>query len=152
MRADRGLTIIEVLIAMAIVGVVVAILSTITVSSLRHDAISGSRTQAVQILSYLGRLASGSDATLLASDGTWDYGELQGTFTELRTEARHANPALYRAEVEQLGTTGLGASVVELYRVTVCWQQAGEEHCVSGNTAGPPPTAPGEEDLPPVVN
>lgn len=153
MRRDRkGLTVVEVLVALAIVGIVVAVLTTITLSSVRHDANSGSRTQAVQILSYLGRLASVSDPMLLDGDQEWDFGELRTAFTELRVEARNANPDLYRAEVEELGQTGLGNGVVELYRVTVCWRAIENENCVQGETAGPVPSASEDDTVPPVVN
>lgn len=147
-----GLTVVEVLVALAIVGVVVAILTTVTLSSVRHDANSGSRTQAVQILSYLGRLASVSDALLLDGDGTWGYGELRDSFSELRREARNADPDLYRAELESLGQVGIGNGVVELYRVTVCWRAIEDENCVRGDTAGPVPSASSDDSLPPVVN
>lgn len=147
-----GLTIVEVMIALAIVGVVVAILTTVTLSSVRYDANSGSRTQAVQILNYLGRLASASDALLLNGSRSWDYGELQGTFTELRVEAHRADPAFYRAEVQALGTSSVGSSVVDLYRVTVCWQLIDQESCVQGETAGPPQPPAGEDPYPPVIN
>lgn len=149
---SNGLTVVEVLVALTIVGVVVAVLTTVTISSVRHDANSGSRTQAVQILSYLGRLASVSDPLLLGGDGTWGFGELRDTFTELRREARNADPDLYRAEVESLGQVGIGSGVVELYRVTVCWRAIENENCVQGDTAGPVPSASSDDTLPPVVN
>jgi len=153
MKSTRsGLTVVEVLVALTIVGVVVAILTTMTLSSVRHDANSGSRTQAVQILNYLGRLASASDALLLGGDREWDYGELQESFRELNTEVNRADPALYRASVEELGSAGIGGGIVVVYRVSVCWRSMSEESCVTGETAGPPPPPPGEESSPPVIN
>lgn len=153
MRFRRsGLTVVEVLVALAIVGVVVAMLTTMTLSSVRHDANSGSRTQAVQVLSYLGRLASVSDPVLLDGDREWGFGELRSTFTELRVEARNADPDLYRAEVEMLGQAGIGNGVVEMYRVTVCWRAIENESCVQGDTAGPVPSASSDDTAPPVVN
>lgn len=147
-----GLTVVEVLVAITIIGVVVALLSTITVSSVRHDATSGARTQAVQVLSYLGRLASASDPNLVGGSGSWDYGELKGAFKELAVEANRADPSLYRASVEEVGEVGIGAGTAILYRLEVCWRVAQEEQCVDGDTAGPDMPPPGVEGPDPVVN
>lgn len=147
-----GLTVVEVLVALVILAVAGAMLATTTVSSLRHDATSGGRTQAVQILNYLGRLASSSDVVLLSGEREWDYGELQTTFTELSTEARRADPNRYRAFVDELGTVGLGISTANLYRVTVCWMASEDESCVEAVTAGLPIAIGTDPDPDPVVN
>lgn len=148
----EGLTVVEVLVAITIIGVVIALLSTITVSSVRHDATSGARTQAVQVLSYLGRLAAVSDPTLVGGARSWDYGELKGAFKELAVEANRADPSLYRASVAEIGEVGIGAGTALLYRVQVCWRVVGEEHCVDGDTAGPDIPPAGVDGPDPVVN
>lgn len=147
-----ALTVVEVLVALTILGVAIAVLSMTTISSVRHDAVSASRTQAVQVLSYLGRLASVSDPTLTTSSGAWDYGELKDAFPELAVEANRANPGLYRAEFSELGTVGIGQASLNYYRVEVCWQIAGDESCVSGETAGPISVPEDEEGQAPIVN
>lgn len=134
----RGLTLVEVLIAIAILGVAVAMLSTATLTSVRNNSISGTRTQATQVLNYMGRLVAGADRVLFANESMeWGYGTLGTDFTELSVEAGRANPALYRAEIEDLGWIGLGTAQMIHYRVTVCWMQSADEMCVEGDTAGP---------------
>lgn len=134
---DAGLSLVEVIIAIAVVGIVVAVISTATLSSVRNNATSGGRTQATQVLNYLGRLVAGGDPVLAASELVWDYGELDSTFRELATEAGRADPDLYRAEVEVLANVALGAVSMPRYRVNVCWMASEGEACVTGETIGP---------------
>jgi len=141
MRSQRlasGLTVVEVLIAIVILGIAVGILSITTVSSVRNNSISGSRTQAAQVLNYLGRLVAGADRAVFANDDmTWGYGSLGDDFTELSVETGRANPALYRAWIDDLGWIGIGTAEMVHYRVNVCWMASGDELCVRGDTAGP---------------
>ena len=133
-----GLSLVEVLIAIAILGIAVAILSTTTLSAVQNNNVSGSRTQATQVLNYLGRLVAGGDRIMFEhEDLEWGYGELGSAFSELSVEAGRADPALYRADVDNLGWIGLGDAEMLHFRVTVCWMASGNEHCVVGNTAGP---------------
>lgn len=137
-RRTLGLSLVEVLIAIAILGIAVAILSTSTLSSVRNNNISGSRTQATQVLNYLGRLAAGADPVMFANeDLEWGYGTLGEEFTDLSAEAGRADPGLYRASVENLGWIGIGDAEMIHFRVSVCWLSSGTEHCISGDTAGP---------------
>lgn len=139
-----GMSLVEVLIAVAILGVVVAVLSTTTMTTVRTNSNSGGRTQATQVLNYLGRLVAGADEVLFANEElTWDYGTLPDHFVELQQEVGRADPRLYRAEVADIGETGLGTAVLQEYEVTVCWLTGGAESCVTGRTAGP---APVEDD------
>lgn len=147
-----GLTVVEVLIALVVVAIAVSLLATATVSSARHDANSGSRTQAVQILNYLGRLVAANDENVLLSDRNWGYGELQSAFSEMSTEARRADPNLYRASVTEDGAIGLGTAAGILYEIQVCWRAAQEENCVNGSTAGLPFSVGGAPAPDPVVN
>lgn len=139
MRANRsGLTMIEVLIALSILGVVVAVISTATLSSVRNNATSGGRTQATQVLNYLGRLVAGGDEVLFQKDGlTWDYGELGSHFRELATESGRADPALYRATVEVTSLATLHSVEMPMYTVSVCWIAPQDETCVVAQTIGP---------------
>lgn len=138
MREQSGLTLVEVLIAIAILGIAVAMLSTTTLSSVQNNSISGSRTQATQVLNYLGRLVAGADPVLFQdADLSWAYGELGSHFTDLSQEASRADPALYRAWLDNLGWIGIGTAQMVHFRVNVCWMASGDEICVQGNTAGP---------------
>lgn len=150
--AQMGLTVVEVLVSLVIIGVIVAVISTVTISSVRTDDQSGARTQAVQVLSYLGRLASSSDPALLSGARSWNYGELPVGFPELAQEVHHGDPNQYRASVTEMGLVGIGSATVLLYRIQVCWEDLEAESCVSGDTAGPVTPPPGEEGFPPVVN
>lgn len=136
--SPKGLTVVEVLVAIAILGIATAILATTSVSSIRNNAVSGSRTQATQVLNYLGRLVASADAVLFSNeDLAWDYGTLRDHFTELGEETGRADTNLYRASIEELGSVGIGSATMTHYRVNVCWQVVGEEHCIAGDTAGP---------------
>lgn len=136
---SQGLTIIEVLVAITLLGIAAALISTSAVSSIRNNAAAGSRTQATQVLNYLGRLVAGADSVLFDHpDLAWDYGTLQSSFSELTTEVGRADPDLYRAWIDDLGWVGLGEAQMVHYRVHVCWTPANStEVCLAGDTAGP---------------
>lgn len=141
---------VEVLIALTILGVAVAVLTTATLSSVRNTATSGSRTQATQVLSYLGRLVAGGDDILFQSeDMEWQYGQLGEHFTELARETGRADPALYRAEIVTVQDVTFRSVTMPLYRVNVCWLTGGSESCVSAETIGPEHD-PVEENLSPL--
>ncbi len=142
----RGLTIVEVLIALAIVGVAVAILSTSLVGSLKQTERAGTRTQTTQYLNVLGRKVAGGDGAVLAPVGAalaWAYGELDDAFPDLPTGTGGRDDAdRYRASVEHVAEVAfVGAEAVQ-YRITVCTQSTTGEACVAGTTLGPEP-APG---------
>ena len=59
MKKALGLTLVEVLVAIAVLSLVLVAMNAVLLSSIRQTAISGSRTQAVQILNYLGRRVVG---------------------------------------------------------------------------------------------
>lgn len=149
--SNNGLSMVEVLIALAVVGIVVAVLTTATLSSVRNTATAGGRTQATQVLSYLGRLVAGGDNILFQNEELeWGYGELGGHFTELTREARRADPALYRAEVITVQDVIFHSVTMPLYRVSVCWMTSGSESCVTADTIGPEydPVEENHEPLP----
>lgn len=144
--AAQGLTVVEVLIALAVIGVVTAAFTTAVVSNLHHTSVTGARTEAVQVLNYLGRRTAGGDTTVLPAAGTpnvWAYGSLATSFPDLTNQGGLSDPARYRASITNAGTVTLaGANSVE-YDVSVCYQAGGGEHCVQGTTMGPAPSSGG---------
>ncbi len=144
--AKQGLTVVEVLVALLVLGIVTAAVMVTYVSSIRNNADSGRRTQSAQLLNSLGRRVAGGDAYLLPAADTpleWDYGELRLTFPELVGDGI-SDPDLYRATIRNLGdVTVAGISRVR-YQVEVCTRATGDgsERCVSGFTASVPPNPP----------
>lgn len=141
-RPQHGLSLVEVIVALAVVMIAIGILATAIVSNLRITSTSGARTQTTQYLNYLGRLVSGGTPVVLADPTLeWAYGDLGTTFTDLPTGGGGLEEAArYRAEIENLGAvTFLGADAVQ-YRVTVCSQTATGESCAVGLTLGPAPS------------
>ncbi len=146
-RFRDGFTLVEVILAIAVLAIVLVAVSTTIVSSIQHNLASGSRSQASQVLNYFGRRIAGGEIDSLGVT-EWDYGELPGAFQDLTRESNLADSALYRAEVEQLPSMVLGATAVPHYRITVCWDGANGESCVSGDTAGAGPGSTSGELLP----
>lgn len=164
MKRETGLTLAEVLVALAVLGIVIAVLTTAMVTSMQQNLVSGERTQAVQILNFLGRLASGGDARVIPENNesnnqnyvAWGYGQLPTAFTELASGDGFMAPERYSAEVVRVGQLRIGATLIDSmfhYRVEVCWQAAGGELCITGDTAGPA-VAPSDGGAPalPFVN
>lgn len=152
-RAAPGLTLLEVLLALAVIGIITAVFTTVVVSNLRHTSVAGARTEAVQVLNYLGRRAAGGDGTVMAVSGTpntWAYGSLSTAFPDITNQGGLADPARYRAQVTNGGDVTLaGASATE-YDIKVCFEAGQGEHCVKAATLGPsassgttPPPLPG---------
>ena len=149
MKKALGLTLVEVLVAIAVLSLVLVAMNAVLLSSIRQTAISGSRTQAVQILNYLGRRVVGGETALLPPSGTakvYDYGPLGTAFPDLPREVRFADPALYKVEIANRGSpswaSGLGVAV-NAYRIRVCWRQAGEARCTEAYTLSAPPGGAG---------
>lgn len=139
----QGLSLVEVLIALVIIGIAFTILSVALVSSLRNTERAGTRTQTTQYLNYIGRLVSGADNRVLPAVGetrTWAYGAMAAAFPDLPggTAGRN-NPNLYRATVESLGWFSFAGADSVQYRVTVCTESSTGEACVAGTTLGSPP-------------
>lgn len=145
-RAIRagGLTVVEVLIALAVIGIVTAAFTTAVVGSLRHTSVTGARTEAVQVLNYLGRRAAGGDSAVLPAAGsplTWGYGTLASTFPDLTNFGGLSDPARYRATISNAGAVSMASASATEYDVNVCYQAGGGEHCVQGSTLGPAPAS-----------
>lgn len=148
MRANQrslGLTLLEVVLALAVLAIIGATITTSILNNLRHTTVAGQRTQGAQVLNYLGRRVAGGDATVLPNLGeslTWDYGELGDTFTDLQGADGVAEPERYRVSIDASGTiTVAGASVVQ-YDLTICFQAQAAESCVTGTTLGAPAIEP----------
>ncbi len=154
-RGQRGMTLLEVMIALGILMVVMGALATILTDSIRFNASAGQRTQAVQILNYLGRQIVGGNASLMPTSGSqlsWDYGELGNAFPDLNQGNHFADPDNYRARIINNGQpASLASSGVSLdqYEIEVCWKSGGKDVCVRTATlSSPPPTGGTPPPLP----
>jgi len=154
-HAQRGMTLLEVMIALGILMVVMGALATILTDSIRFNASAGQRTQAVQVLNYLGRQVVGGNANLMPPSGSqlsWDYGELGNAFSDLNQGDHFADPDNYRARVSNKGQpASLAGSGVSLdqYEIEVCWKSRGKDVCVRATTlSSPPPTGGTPPPLP----
>lgn len=159
----EGLTIVEVLIALAIIGVAFTILSVALVGSLQNTERAGTRTQTTHYLNFIGRLVAGGSMDALPRLGevspaetvrVWGYGTLQTAFPELPLPSgARTDPARYRAEVEYEGVISFAGAESVRYRITVCTQATtGGEACVSGTTLGPEPHGDGSGGMMTGVN
>jgi len=158
-RARNGMTLMEVIVALGLLVVVMAALATVLTDSMRFNASSGKRSQAVQILNYLGRQVVGGNTALLPTQGNqmrWRRGELGNAFPELRRAGRgHANPDNYSAEIDNRGVpaslSGTGVTLNE-YVIKVCWESAGKDVCVDATTLAAPPPSGGTPPPLPGIN
>jgi prepilin-type N-terminal cleavage/methylation domain-containing protein len=150
----KGITLIELLIALAILSVAMSGFTYLIINNMRFNASSGFKSQAAQILNYLGRRAVNGDGDVLPSGSIkqWGYTQLSTSFTDLAKAGNLAEPDLFRAEVSDLGpwTNEDGTVSLQRYRVRVCWKNADIEECIKAHTLGPkalavgvPPPLPG---------
>lgn len=151
-----GLTVIETLVAITILGIITAAVMTTYASSMRQNANAGKRTQSAQVLNFLGRRVAGGESAVLAgkTPKSWDYGELSAAFPELHNEEGFANPDYYRATVTNLGEVSLSSASAIHYHIEVCTRTQGSstESCVQGDTAGPAPGGSGSASALPGIN
>jgi len=157
-KRRAGLTLIEVVVALAILAIALGTLTSLLIGSMRQNLSSGKRTQAAQILNHLGRLLVGGDGRLLAAPDNpleWDYGELKGVFPELEGAGGLSEPELYRVRVENLGTptevADLGVNL-NAYRIEVCWKDGARDACVAGEAISAPPASGGTPPPLPLIN
>jgi prepilin-type N-terminal cleavage/methylation domain-containing protein len=155
-KRTRGMTIVEVLVAVVILSLVLVAFAGVIVSNIRQNATSGNRTAAAQVLNYLGRRAvEGQKAVLPAvgsSSRTWNYGTLNTEFPDLTKERNAANSDLYRAEIIDQGSpawSSVKTSSLMSYQMNVCWRDAGKESCVSAQTIAPELVEP--KDVEPII-
>src|SRR5690554_5197711 len=70
MRSAVGLTLLETIVAIAICGIILGALATVSTSSLRESRQGNHKTQATQVLDTIGRrIAGGLDQGLLLPEG-----------------------------------------------------------------------------------
>jgi len=157
-RRKTGMTLLEVMIAMALLLVVMGAVATILSNSLRYNASAGQRTQAVQILNYLGRQIVGGNGNLMPQVGNsyrWNYGQLRGAFPDLDRGGRFSDPDNYQASIANKGVpSSLASSGVSLdqYEIKVCWQSGGKDVCVKAETLSSPPPSGGPTPPLPGIN
>ncbi len=142
---------------MAVLAVVVAGLTVALASYLRQNVSAGKRSEAAQIINYLGRRVMAGDPDLRIPNGSsriWDYGTLGESFPDL-AGTNTAQPGLYRAEIANLGSpdwaTDLGLGLTA-YRIRVCWRHAERTSCAEAYTLGRSPGRPGSVPPLPGVN
>lgn len=155
LRAE-GLTLLEVVLALAVLAVLGAVFTTSILSNLRHTTVAGQRTQAAQALNYIGRRVAGGDAAVipaaLGDTATWDYGDLGTAFDDLTGADGFADPDRYKVSVTATGEvslfTGADTATVVQYDIQVCFENQSSESCISGTTLGAPANAPAGETPP----
>lgn len=138
--ARLGLSLVETLLAITVLGVVVTAVSATMVGSVKQNTVSGQRTQAVQVLNFVGRRVTGGDTAVIPAEGqtlAWDYGQLAAAFPSLEREGGFADPALYRAEVTNRGPVAFGGGEAHQYDLRACFRRDGAEHCLDAQTFGP---------------
>jgi prepilin-type N-terminal cleavage/methylation domain-containing protein len=140
----KGMTIVEVLVAVVILSVVLVAFAGVIVGNIRQNATSGNRTAAAQVLNYLGRRAVEGQAAVLPAVGA--------SFPDLKKEKQAANSDLYRAQIIDQGAPSfsVGSANLVSYQINVCWRDAGKENCVSAQTIAPRlvATAPAQPTIP----
>lgn len=154
-RRTAGMTLLEVVLAVAVIGIVVATLTTALVDNVNRTKRFGTRSEAAQLLNYFGRrVAGGDDAVLPAADAqlAWDYGDLGGAFPDLAHASGFVDPARYRVSIASSATVTLGSAEARRYDVSVCFRDGGSESCAAGTTFGPEPAAGGTAATLPGIN
>ncbi len=133
-RRNLGLTVPEVLIAIAMIGVLVAVFSTALTGNIRILSKTSNQTQGAELMGYLGKQIVDGDALLLATEESplvWDYGELSSAFGDLK------DPKNYRVTVTHDGTVSLSTASITQYKIEVCNMNSGGEACITAVTFGP---------------
>lgn len=135
MRSAAGLTLLETIVAIAVVSIVLGALATVSTSSLRESRAGNFKTQSTQILDTVGRrIAGGEDASLLPDAGE----EVQLDSDELSdlTHMDLTEAAGFELTIENVGTFTVSTSQLAQYLVTVCYAGSEGERCVAGATLG----------------
>ncbi|MBX3144853.1 MAG: type II secretion system protein [Trueperaceae bacterium] len=138
-RLAAGLTLLEVVLALAVLAILGAAFTTVFVNNMRHTSISGQRTQAAQVLNYFGRRVAGGDMVVLPDLNDtleWGYGDLGTAFTDISSGDGFADPERYRVAISASRNVDLLGSRVVQYDLSVCFQGSNGESCVTGTTLG----------------
>lgn len=141
---EAGLTLLEVVLALAVLAILGATFTTAMLGNLRHTTNAGQRTQAAQVLNYLGRRVAGGDTVVMPTVGdslAWNYGELAAAFPDIDRTAGFSNPDLYRVEVSASTTVSVTGATLVQYDLAVCFERQDGETCVRGATLGAPTNA-----------
>lgn len=147
-----GLTLIEVIIALAVLAILGATFTTAVLGNLRHTTVAGQRTQAAQVLNYLGRRVAGGDEAVVPVLGealTWGYGELGAAFPDIDGKVGFAESGEYRAQITAPNTVSVVGATVVQFDLVVCYEHQDGETCVRGTTLGAPANA-GPASTPPL--
>lgn len=134
----QGLTLVEVIMALAIIGVLVGVFATSLSSNLGVTANTNQRSQSSQILGQLSRKIIDNDPLVLTNPGTdltWGYAQLGALFPNLATQAGSSDINKYRAEISIVGNATVGVTSLAVYQITLCFQ-AENEVCQDVTTFG----------------
>ena len=136
MRARGGFTLLETVVAVAVLAIVLTALTTVATSSLRTGRDGNFKIQATQVLDTVGRrVAGGVDLGLLPAAGaplTVGYGDVADVVDFGDTTWSDA----FRFTITRDGSVTVGASSVARYRIEVCHRSGDDERCVRGTTLG----------------
>lgn len=134
MRSASGLTLLETIVAIAICGVILGALATVSTSTLRETRQGTYKTQATQVLDTIGRrIAGGLDQSLLPSEGS--SLTLEGAEVDELMNLNSFRDGAFLVEIENAGPYVVGSTRLQRYRVEVCYDGA-DGRCVSGLTLG----------------
>ncbi len=135
MRSSAGLSLLEVIVAIAVCGIILAALSTVMISSLQESNRGNHRTQATQVLDTVGRrIAGGLDqSTLVAAGGSIT---LTGAQIDDIMNLRSFRDGAFSVEIRNAGVFTLGTTRLSEYVIEVCYQAAAAVNCVTGTTLG----------------
>ena len=152
MKKD-GLTIIEVMIAMVLFGIVLATFTTAVTSNFSLTQRVGQDVQATRVLNYFVRQVAAGQTDLLAIAGTplvQGYNSLADAFPTLTDNDAYKDLDDYRLTITNSGPVVLGGARSVNYTIQVCFTQS-TERCLNANTLsiaplpapGTPPPLPG---------
>lgn len=137
-RSQKGLTVVEVLIALSLIGVIIAVFSTSLGGNLRVTQSTGQKGQAAQLMTYIGQqVINGNTAFLVNANSsqTFDYNSL-GARTDLSTDAGLADLDNYKVTLSNVKQVTFQTISLFEYVINVCYKTQGDESCVQGSTLG----------------
>lgn len=135
MRSAAGLSLLETVVAIALCGIILAALSTATMSSLRESNRGNHRTQATQVLDTIGRrIAGGLDQSLQLPVG--ESLTLSGSQVDEIMGLSAFRDGAFELNISNTGVFAVGTTRLSEYAIDVCFEAGGAESCVSGVTLG----------------
>jgi prepilin-type N-terminal cleavage/methylation domain-containing protein len=155
MMKRTGLTVIEVIVAITIIGVLLAVLTPAIIQSMRQTSRTGQSTQVSQIINYLGRRLVADDSAVkpinTTTPLTWNYGELSTAFntfncngntcSDLQNDSTKGIGDIdnFKVTITNQGLiTWLGATANK-YQIKVCFKNGSGEVCRESITISAPP-------------